>query len=293
MFGILKNAGCAMAPAEQQQWTGHVCGLCLALKNQYGQFSRLTTNYDAALLSALYDAQSPAQQSERVSYCPLRKSFKVKVIAFENSGVRYAASMSLMMASSKIKDHILDNETGLRYIRGLATNIADRWMRAARESAIGLGFDSQRIEQQVHRQTEVEAQTDRDFFFYAQPTELAVGAAFEHTALLTEQPKNRDALNTMGRMFGRIMYLLDSYEDYASDTARHTFNALATSFPKAEWRPQAVAIFHQAYAELKKNFQQLELSRPALLQALLLQKLQRKGYKALQICCLSQDGGAV
>ncbi len=273
-----------MAPEERLEWTGHVCGLCLTLKNRHGHFSRLTTNYDAALLSALYDAQTLSPQSERLSYCPLRNSFKAKVIASDNPGVRYAASMALMMASSKIKDHILDNETGLRHIRGIATGVADRWMRSARKNAAVLGFDADRIEHQVHRQIEVEAQKNRDFFLYAEPTELAVGAAFEHTAVMADRPENRDALRKMGNMFGRIIYLLDSYEDYASDIEAHKFNALAASFTETEWRAQAVDIFHQAYGALKKNFQRLDLPRPDLVHALLIRKLKRTGQRNLQIC---------
>jgi len=40
------------------QWTAHVCGVCLALKQRYGLLSRLATNYDAALLSAMVEAQT-------------------------------------------------------------------------------------------------------------------------------------------------------------------------------------------------------------------------------------------
>lgn len=273
-----------MAPRERQEWTGHVCGLCLTLKNCYGQLSRLTTDYDAALLSALYDAQIVEPQTKRISYCPLRTSFRAEVIAADNPGVRYAASTALMMASSKIKDDIQDNDTGLRHIRGIATAVADRWMRAARESCAALGFDAGCIERQVRRQIEVEARTGRDFSFYAGPTELAAGAAFEHTAVLTGRSGNRDALREIGRMFGRIMYLLDSYEDYVTDLEAHKFNALAASCTEDKWRPQAVRIFRQAYTELKENVQRLELPRPDLIYALLIRKLRQKGYRALQLC---------
>ena len=284
MFGVLKHAGCAMPPEEHQEWIGHVCGVCLALRNDYGHFSRLTTNYDAALISALYEAQREQPQRGQTSYCPLRSSFKTTVVAADNPGVRYAASISLMMAASKIKDHILDNEKGLRYIQGIATGIADRWMRTAGETAVKLGFAAQCIEQQVHRQAEVEAQTEGDFFQYSDPTECAVGAAFEHTAVLANRPENKAPLHNLGRMFGRIIYLLDSVEDYKEDTETQRFNALAAAFPETEWRSQAISIFHQAYAELKKDFQRLELPRPALLQTLLLNKLQQKGKRSLRIC---------
>ncbi len=181
-----------MAPGERQEWTGHVCGL--SLKKQYGQFARLTTNYDTDLLSVLYDAQTLQPQSGYTGYCPLRRSFRATVIVDENQGVRYAASIALMMAASKIKDHIQDNETGWRYIQGIATAVADRWMGAAGKTAAALGFAAERIESQVRCQTEIESRSGRGFSFYSAPTELAVGAAFEHTAVLSDRPDNRGTL---------------------------------------------------------------------------------------------------
>ncbi len=284
MFGVLKNAGCAIEPGERQQWIGHVCGVCLALKKHHGHPSRIATNYDAALLSVLCDAQTAQPQAKRTSYCPLRNSFKTEVLADHNPGVQYAASIALMMAASRAKDHIRDNETGLRYIRSIATHVSNNWMRAAREATAALGFDVETIESQIHRQVEIEAQPDRDFFYYSRPTELAVGAAFGHTAVITNHPQNADALYRMGQMFGRIMYLLDSYRDYAADLAAYRFNALAASFTTEEWRRCAKRIFHQAYRELKECLHRLDLLQPALLHTLLIQQLKKRGYKTLLMC---------
>ena len=124
MFGVLKSASCKMEPTQRQQWMGHVCGVCLGLKHYHGPICRIATNYDAALLSVLYDAQTPQPQAQRSSYCPLRNSFKMIVPAADNLGVRYAASMALMMASTKIQDHVHDAETGWRHIRRVATGQA-------------------------------------------------------------------------------------------------------------------------------------------------------------------------
>lgn len=129
----------------------------------------------------------------------------------------------------------------------------------------------------------MEAQANQNFFLYAGPTEHAVAAAFEHTAVLTNKPENKNPLNKAGRMFGRIMYLLDSYEDYADDIETQTFNALAASYPKKEWQTRAANIFQQAHEELAENVQRLELSRPGLIHALLIRKLKRKGYGTIPI----------
>lgn len=284
MFGVLKGAACAMEPGLRLQWTGHTCGVCLALQDRYGLVSRIATNYDAALLSVIYDAQTPQPQARRLSYCPLRKSFKAEVVAANSPGVDYAASMALMAASSRIRDHLEDNEGPSRLFRGLAAGVSNRWMRAARETTASLGLDAEIIEAQIRRQPVVEARPDQVFSFYARPTELAVGTAFGNTAILANRSQNTDLLHEMGRMFGRIVYLLDSYQDYATDLKTQSFNALAAAFAEGEWEQQASRIFRQAYSALRKCFHQLDLPDPALLSALLVRQLQKRGYKTLQMC---------
>jgi hypothetical protein len=284
MFGVLNGAACAMGPGQRLEWTGHLCGVCLALQGHYGVISRLATNHDAALLSVLYDAQIAQPQSRRLSFCPLRSSFRAEIVTADSPGVRYAASMALVMASAKIRDHLLDNEGGLRLARRAALAVSNRWARAGGETIAGLGLDAGFIEEQIRRQTEVEARPGQGFPLYARPTELAVGAAFGNTAILADRPDNAELLYEMGRMFGRIMVLLDSYQDYVTDVKARSFNALAAAFGEAEWAQQASRIFHQAHSALRECFYQLDLPHPALPRALLVRQLQKRGHRTLQLC---------
>lgn len=291
MFGVLKGAGCAMKPEEKKAWMGHICGLCLALRDNAGHASRITTNYDAALLSVLCEAQVPATVSETQKYssrCPLRSNYKADVTAPDSAAAQYAASIALIMSATKIDDHLEDKETFLQHMPTLSSKLADRWRQVGQNLAGQLGFESQAIQTQTTHQTSVEAEADKDFYFYARPTELAVGAAFQHTAAIANVPQNGDILYQMGRLFGRIMYLLDSYEDYAADIAANRFNALAISFEENEIQRKVRHIFRQAYNELKSNFEQLTLAQPHLAHKLLIQQLKRRSYKVLDIStCVS------
>lgn len=284
MFGVLKGAACTLQPGQRLEWTAHICGVCLALNDRYGFVSRVATNYDAALLSVLYNAQTPQPQPRRLSYCPLRRSLKAEVVAADSPGVEYAASTALIMASSRIRDNLQDNGGRSRLARRVAMGVSNRWMRAARETNSKLGLDTGIIERQIRRQPAVEGRRNQAFSFYAKPTELAVGTAFGHTAILAARPQSADILFELGRMFGRIMYLLDSYQDYAADLKTRSFNALAAAFNEKEWEEQASRIFRNAYTALRKYFYQLDLPHPALPSALLVQQLRRRGHRTLQIC---------
>lgn len=284
MFGVLRSSSCSMPKEQQQAWMGHVCGMCLALRNNAGQPSRITTNYDAALLSVLCEAQSDTEPERHTSYCPLRSHFKADVTAPSSTAAEYAAAIALTIGATKINDHIDDNETFLRHIPTLARGVARAWHTQGQALAHTLGFASDTITQQTNRQTEVENDSHGDFFRYAEPTELAVSAAFAHTAVVANKPHNTPALAEMGRMFGRMMYVLDSYQDFDADVKAGKFNALAASFPTANIAEQVQKIFSEAFAKLKEYFDTLELPRPELAQMLLLEQLQARGQRILGTC---------
>ena len=76
----------------------------------------MATNYDAALVSVLCEAQNPAPPERYTSRCPLRNNFKAEITAPNSAAAQYAAAVALVMASTKIQDHVEDKETFLHHI---------------------------------------------------------------------------------------------------------------------------------------------------------------------------------
>lgn len=290
MFGVLKGCSCRFTQEERAEWMSHVCGLCLSLRREHGQVARLTTNYDAALLSVLYDAQASEPAPRRTHMCPLRSGVRGVVVSEDELGTRYAAAVCAMTGATKLTDHVADGDGWVSKVPWLANSLATRWAGQARESAGALGFDTRRIEEQTERQVALEQTKNRDFGFYARPTELAVGAAFGHTAVLALAPANQALLDQLGQSYGRIMFLLDSYRDLAEDRARGAFNALAECFDSSEIQTQARALFREAYTRLIAAFEQLTLVRPDFARKLLVQQLRHVGEHTLK---LSPDDGSV
>lgn len=281
MFGLIRGCGCRLSRAQKQAWQSHVCGLCLALKDRYGQMARLATNYDAALLSVLYEAQAgrPAPTASHV--CALRGFHRAEVVVGADTGAQYAADVALLMAATRLNDAVADQDGWLGRPARLVTGLARRWSRAAHRAAARLRAPTQTIEDQARRQPQVEQQAGQHFLFYSEPTERAVGAAFEHTARMAGCPANAEPLFQVGRMFGRIMVLLDSYRDYAADISAGKFNPLAACFGGQERDSQARRLFDEAYGELKRQFERLSLPQPALARQLLLLQLGHVGYRTL------------
>jgi hypothetical protein len=283
MFGLVKGCGCNLSQEARRDWVAHVCGLCLTLREEHGQAARLTTNYDAALLSVLYEAQAEQRPERTTQVCPLRGFQRAEVLQVDQVGARYAASIALLTASTAIADHVADRDGWTRALPGLWSRLARRWGGRADQGARRLGFHPEAITEQTGRQGQVERQAGHDFLFYAEPTELAVAEAFGHTALLAGRQENLEPLRTLGRMYGRIMYLLDAYRDYQQDRARGAFNALAACYDEAVLQERARELFLAAYATLKRSFKQLTLVRPDLARSLLVVGLLQTGRQELSM----------
>ena len=117
----------------------HLCGLCLALRDEHGQLARLVTNYDAVVITALVEAQAGSSGRRReAGRCALRGMQKASVSL--GSGARLAAAVSLLLASAKVDDHVADGDPTGRCGAG-GTTIATRWAAAGTESGTAVGLD--------------------------------------------------------------------------------------------------------------------------------------------------------
>src|SRR3954466_877862 len=106
MFGIVRPCRHRLPETLRTSWLAHLCGLCLALRDDHGQLARTATNYDGLLVSVLVEAQGPAAAGSgrrTAGPCPLRGMRTASVARGE--GARLAAAVSLALASAKVRDH--------------------------------------------------------------------------------------------------------------------------------------------------------------------------------------------
>ncbi|HEX3956680.1 MAG TPA: DUF5685 family protein [Trebonia sp.] len=226
--------------ASVAAWQAHLCGMCLSLRDDHGQAARLATNYDGLVISVLAEAQAQSEPQRReAGRCALRRMQKADMAAGDCA--RLAATVSLLLAAAKIRDHADDGDgaLGRPWARGAATALAARWSAASARAGRELGFDVGVLTEAVARQTVIEAAAGpgTPLLAITEPTETATAAAFAYTAVLAGKPANQAPLREAGRLFGRIAHLADAIEDLAADQASGTWNPLlATDTHPAEAR---------------------------------------------------------
>lgn len=270
MFGIVRPCRHGLCAGLFKDWLAHLCGLCLALRDEHGHAARLVTSYDGLLVSVLTEAQRPATAPRRqAGPCALRGFKRADVV--EAEGVRLAAAVSLILAAGRVKDHVEDGD-GV-YARGLvaagATRLAARWSAAGGETAAGIGFDPAPLAAAVEEQARLERRSGLGVLELTAPTESAVAAAFGHTAVLADRPHNRVTLEEAGRYFGRLAHLLDAVEDLAADRARGAYNPLVASGTSLA---EARRLCDDAVAGLRVAVADLDLERRGLVTALLVKE---------------------
>jgi hypothetical protein len=232
MFGIIRPCRHRLGGELAAAWTAQLCGLCLALRDDYGQSARIATNYDGLVVSLLVEAQSVAKPTRRTAGpCPLRGMRRADVAT--GDCVRLAAVVSLALAAARVRDHVDDRDgvVGALGVRPAARRIAERWDRQGTDAGHTLGFDTGVLVAAMDRQAELEATAGpgSSLLFVTEPTETAVAAAFGHTAVLAGRPANEAPLREVGQLFGRVAHLLDAVEDYRDDVARGKWNPLAAT----------------------------------------------------------------
>ena len=237
----------------------HLCGLCLALRGDHGQFARIVTNYDGLLLSVLTEAQverSGGGWRRTAGPCPLRGMRTASVA--QGEGARLAAAVSLVLASAKVRDHVADGDGLLarRPVALAARRVAGSWGRAGARTGSAVGFDAAVLVDAVDRQLGIEtlAGLGTPILTVTEPTETATAAAFAHTAILAGRPGNAVPLAEAGRLFGRLAHLLDAVEDKEADAASGAWNPLtATGTPLAEARRLADDALHGIRLALRET----------------------------------------
>lgn len=233
MFGIVRPCRHRLGENLKSQWMAHLCGLCLALRKDHGQFARVVTNYDGLLISVLTEAQAERTDGRRrtAGPCPLRGMRTASVA--QGEGARLAAAVSLVLASAKVRDHLADGDGLLahRPVALAARRVASSWGAAGARTGSDVGFDTAVLVDAVDRQLGIEALAGpgTPILTVTEPTETATGAAFAHTATLAGRPGNAGPLAEAGRLFGRLAHLLDAVEDREADAASGGWNPLTAT----------------------------------------------------------------
>lgn len=240
MFGLLRVRPCKLTAEQKYRHRLHYCGTCKTLSRLYGQSSRILLNHDAVFLGEILSALELQNIADWSRYI---QSYNCTSIPRENElplSLQFAATANILLTEFKVADHIQDsNQRRWKLLAG----IFDRAFRQAVARLEDWAFPLPELRVLQNLQTEreknigtlaAEFSPEEALKYLAFPTAKATAMFFSHGAKLIGKENLQSPLYRLGYDFGRLIYLLDAYEDFERDAIKNEFNAFRIAFHWAE-----------------------------------------------------------
>lgn len=231
MFGLMRPQQCchrANEDAEYLYHRRHYCGTCKVIGQKIAHSNRLMLNFDtvflAELLSQLHSEQLCDWDATLLS---INTCFSIPkgVVPFS---LHYAAVASVLLGELKIDDQNKD-ENRLKW--KLTKYFYSKSFQKATTTLKEWGIDTTSIYSWIDIQNQREQTTchhsnlETTLNYYAEATAQITGQIFKGG---TQQLPNAVDLYELGYSFGKLMYILDAFEDYEQDIKNNQFNPLSS-----------------------------------------------------------------
>ncbi len=211
MFGYVRINKMDLTFREFDVYKGYYCGLCKYLKQNHGEISRLSLNYDITflilLLTSVYRPKSTITQEVCIAN-PIKK--KARIV---NEITEYAASMNVLLTYYKLEDNLHDDK-GIKDI--LAYNIYKGKLKKAYEK---YPEKADYIKNQLLVLQNLEECNSTDIDAVSNTFGNLMGEIFAY-----KNDKYEHDLRIIGFNIGKYIYILDAYEDLDKDIKKGRYN---------------------------------------------------------------------
>lgn len=247
MFGYVRINKMDLTFREFDYYKGYYCGLCKYLKENHGEVSRLSLNYDITflivILTALYKLDSDITY-ERCIANPLKK--KMRIV---NEITEYAASMNILLSYYKLEDNLYD-DNGIK--DKLAYELYKGKLKKAYEK---YPQKAEYIKQQLGNLRELEKQESKSIDKVSNTFGNLMGEIFVY-----KKDEYEQNLRNIGFNLGKYIYILDAYEDLEEDNKKGRYNPFIDYIDKKEELKNKVdRLISMSLEMATKNIEQLNL----------------------------------
>ncbi len=246
MFGyIIINKG-DMKFKEFDVYHSYYCGLCQALKAEYGKMGQISLTYDMTflvmLLSSLYEPETTVGEVKCIAH-PFEKH-----LVRNNMLSTYAADMNVLFTYYKCLD---DWEDERKVSRLAYSKMLEKGYRKIRSR---YGEKVSRIDKLMHELSYEEKKQNKNIDYMASLFGNVMGEI-----MAVREDEWRDELYSMGTFLGKFIYLLDAYEDIEEDLKKGRYNPLTEAYKNPDFEEEMKTILTMIMAACCKEFEKLPI----------------------------------
>lgn len=241
MFGYVVCSKSELTEEEIERYQGYYCGVCRALKRQFGELERFSLNYDMTFLALFLSALYEPQDSKKEIRCVVHPT-KPRTI-LENKYIDYAADMTILLAYFKCVDDWKDeHKPGAYCYSKLLQKKYNELQKKYPRQCKGVADAIERI-----------SQIEKDENSIPDAAVNTSGKMLQELFVYDETDFWSASLRKFGYELGRFIYLMDAAMDYKKDIKKNNYNPLI----KMEKQPEEIEeiltmIIGSATAEFEK-----------------------------------------
>ncbi|CEN90662.1 DUF5685 family protein [Paraclostridium sordellii] len=221
MFGYVRINKMDLTFREFDTYKGYYCGLCKYLKENHGEISRLSLNYDITflilLLTSVYRPKSTLTKEVCIAN-PIKKKNRIV-----NEVTEYAASMNVLLTYYKLEDNLHDDK-GVKDI--IAYNLYKGKLKKAYEK---YPKKADYIKSQLEELQKLESENSTNIDKVSNTFGNLMGEIFAY-----KEDDFEEKLRSIGFNIGKYIYILDAYEDLDKDIKKGRYNPFIEYIDKKE-----------------------------------------------------------
>ena len=256
---------CGMTETEKHFRRLNYCGTCKTAGALFGQKSRFLLNHDAVFLAEVLTAISGEKVEDWNNSYQSFNCLNLPKISMPLA-LQFAATTNVILAEFKLADHIADEKKRrYKFARKTFLNEFQKAEKLLREWNFPLEKVRRRLEKQTLVESELRGKNAAEILEnLAAPTAETTAIFFSEGAKICNSKESENALYEIGFNFGKLIYLIDAFEDYDKDFRNRQFNAIAAAFTLKENKisPEAKRKTEAILKELERKISNEILNLP-------------------------------
>ena len=222
MLGYVKAYIPELKVREKELYNAYYCGICKSIEKRYGQIPRLVLSYDSVFLAMMIEAFNRDMEAVSMEHC-ITHYIKKRPMIRNNTGVDFAADMTLLLAYYNFSDDIKDQEK----IKGkVGSSLLKNSFKKISRKYPDL---TEKIEKNLTELYLMEKKENDSLDVMGEIFGKVMEAIFLE-GIGNSDKKIARPISEMSKHLGRWIYLIDAYDDLEKDIQRSSYNPLIHRF---------------------------------------------------------------
>lgn len=221
MFGYITPLMSELKLKDYERFKSYYCGLCISIKNKFGNIPRIGLNYDATFFAVLMDGLNCEETISFKTKCmkhPLENRECIKV----NSALDYATDLNMALIYYKLLDDYLDDNS-LKSL-ALVKSLNPYYKKISHNNIDNIIKDNLNKLHSLEHSGNFSSLDEISHPFSHIIGEILKECPFK---LESDGTEVRNNLYLFGYSFGKWIYLIDALDDLKKDLKDGKFNPIS------------------------------------------------------------------